>query len=233
MPTMTLKFKNKNLRRYRFKKGTSVTIGRAEDNHIKIENLAVSSHHAKIDSVGDGYLLTDLKSKNGTFVNEELVSSHWLQNGDIVTIAKHTLIFALTEDEEPAPGEAEMGETMIMDTENYRSMMAGSNGINSDKGKKEPVGVLTYLTGGEGDVELTKKLTRVGKNPSSDIVVNGLMIGKTAFTVSKRPNGYFLSYVTGISKPRVNGDTIKDSVRLKEFDTIDIGSVRFQFLQKK
>jgi pSer/pThr/pTyr-binding forkhead associated (FHA) protein len=234
MPTLTLKFKDKNLRRFRFKQGTTVTIGRAEDNHVTVENLAVSSHHAKIDSVGDGYLLTDLKSKNGTFVNDELVSSHWLKHEDVITIAKHSLVFEYTEDEQrPKTDDGIMGQTMVMDTDSYRGMKAKGTGTFNGKGKEEPVGVLTYLSGDEGEIELDKKLVKVGKSPSSDVVVGGLMVGKTSFTISRRDNGYYLNFVAGISKPKVNGETVKESVRLKEFDTINIGSVTFQFIHKK
>ena len=58
-----------------------------------IENLAVSGHHAKIDSVGDGFVLIDLQSKNGSFVNEQMINSHWLKDGDVINIGKHSLIF--------------------------------------------------------------------------------------------------------------------------------------------
>ncbi len=235
MPTLTLKFKDKNLKRFRFKQGATVTIGRADDNHVTIENLAVSSHHAKIDTVGDGYLLTDLKSKNGTFVNEELVSSHWLKHGDNITIAKHSLLFQYTEDERrPKSEESAMGQTMVMDTDSYRGMMAkGGTDTFSSGTRAEPVGVLTYLSGGEGEIELDKKIVRVGKSPSADVVVGGLMVGKTSCTISRRADGYYLSYVGGMSKPKVNGEVVKESIRLQEFDTINIGSVTFQFVQKK
>ena len=94
MPKLTLKFKNNLIQTYNIAAGRSVTIGRLENNDIVIENLAVSGHHAKIDSVGDGYLLTDLQSKNGCFVNEKMVASHWLSHGDIVSIGKHMLQFS-------------------------------------------------------------------------------------------------------------------------------------------
>ena len=47
------------------------------------------------------------------------------------------------------------------------------------------MGVLSFLSGAEGEVELIKKLTKIGKNASSDIVVSGLTIGQTAATISK------------------------------------------------
>jgi pSer/pThr/pTyr-binding forkhead associated (FHA) protein len=93
MPHITLKFRDNILGRYLIAKGKSLTIGRRKENDIVIDNLAVSGHHAKIDSVGDAFVLVDLQSKNGSFVNERLVSSHWLKKGDIVSIGKHSHFF--------------------------------------------------------------------------------------------------------------------------------------------
>ena len=99
MPNLTLKFKDTKLEEYQLQTGHSLTIGRRQNNDVIIENLAVSGHHAKIDSVADGFVLVDLKSKNGSFVNEQLISSHWLTNGDIINIGKHSLVFSYSEDE--------------------------------------------------------------------------------------------------------------------------------------
>ncbi len=46
-----------------------MTIGRKEDNDIRIENLAVSGHHAKLLTIFEDSFLEDLNSTNGTFVN--------------------------------------------------------------------------------------------------------------------------------------------------------------------
>ena len=86
MPNITLKFKDNVIGRYPIGKGKSLTIGRRRDNDIFIDNLAVSGHHAKIDAVGEAFVLVDLQSKNGSFVNEQLVSSHWLKDGDVIKI---------------------------------------------------------------------------------------------------------------------------------------------------
>ena len=235
MPTLTLTFKDNIIATYQIKEGQSFTIGRKESNNIPIENLAVSGHHAKIDSVGEGYLLTDLQSKNGSFVNKELVQSHWLKHDDNILIGKHTLIFTYDEDEKkPESDMGGMDSTMIMDTDKYRDMLAQAvPKAEAGKVEKEPVGVLSYLAGGEGEIKLAKKLIKVGKSSSSDIVVGGLMVGATAFTISKRPQGYTLSYVGGMAKPKVNGESIKESVALKEFDVIEIGSVKLQFVTEK
>jgi len=237
MPTLTLKFKDNVLGEYELGEGKSLTIGRKESNEISIENLAVSGHHAKIDSVGEGFLLTDLQSKNGSFVNKQLVSSHWLKNGDTIVIGKHSLVFSYGAGEaKPDEAAGGMDQTMVMDTDKYREML--DQAIKTPAGDEAPpvakqkTGVLSYLAGGEGEVELKKKLTKIGKNSSSDIVVGGLMMGQTALTISQRPNGYSLSFVEGMTKPKVNGQVIKESVMLKEFDNIEIGSVKMQFFFK-
>lgn len=236
MPTLTLKFKKDStkIRDYQLERGQSVNIGRLDSNDIVIENLAVSGHHAKIDWAGNGFLLTDLKSKNGTFVNEQLAISHWLKNGDVITIGKHVLIFEYAEGEAPPDkGEKAMSETMVMDTGKYRSMLAKNvSNMMSQSTETENVGMLSFLAGGDGEVELTKKLTKIGKNASSDVVVKGFFVGQTSATISKRPDGYFLSYVGGFSKPKVNGKAVKESLGLKQFDVIEIGSAKMQFIHK-
>jgi hypothetical protein len=74
---------------------------------------------------------------------------------------------------------------------------------------------------------------KIGKSSTSDIVVGGMMMGKTAATISKRPQGYSISYVGGMAKPKVNGEVVKESVNLKEFDVIEIGGVKLQFVTEK
>ena len=241
MPTVTLKFKENIIGEYQIEKGKSLTIGRQENNDITIENLAVSGHHAKIDSVGDGFLLTDLQSKNGTFVNNELITTHWLKHNDAIAVGKHSLVFAFAEgDARPEEKAASaMDQTMVMDTEKYREMLAKAKGKVAEETqllKGEPaattIGVLSFLAGGAGEVVLAKKLIKIGKDSSSDIVVSGLTVAKTAATISRRPNGYYLSYVGGMAKPKVNSEVVKESVLLNEFDTIELGSAKMQFITK-
>ncbi len=124
MPTLKLNFKDKTLGDYVLQKGIFLTIGRQQNNDVVIDNLAVSGYHAKIDSVSDGFVLIDLQSKNGSFVNEKLINSHWLKNGDIISIGKHSLVFGYSEDEEiPDDNCDEIERTMAMETSQYRSMV--------------------------------------------------------------------------------------------------------------
>jgi pSer/pThr/pTyr-binding forkhead associated (FHA) protein len=234
MPIITLKFKDTKIKDFTLSEGVNLTIGRRETNDVVIENLAVSGMHAKIDSIDKGYLLTDLKSKNGTFVNGQLVSTHWLGHGDTVSIGKHTLVFSFQEGEErPESSASSMDKTMVMDTDKYRDMLSKSATSAAGKVRKETAaGILSFLAGGEGEFEIKKKLIKIGKDPTSDIVIGGFMTGKTAATISKRPNGYYLSYVGGMAKPKLNDVVVKESAQINEFDIIEIGAVKMQFIYR-
>ena len=238
MPTLTLQFKDTNLSDYRLEKGNSLIIGRRETCNIVIDNLAVSSTHAKVDMLDDGCLLTDLQSKNGTFVNGKMITSQWLKPGDVVMIGKHTLAYKLAQGEEAqAAPQADMdNKTMVLETNDYRAMLDKNTASNAPQPaappKQAPLGVLSFLKGGEGEVSLVKKLVKIGKDSSNDIVVGGFLMGQTAATISRRPNGYVLSFVEGMTKPKVNGATVKDSVVLREFDKIELGSIMMEFIVK-
>jgi pSer/pThr/pTyr-binding forkhead associated (FHA) protein len=215
--------------------------------------LAVSGYHAKIDSAGDAFVFVDLQSKNGSFVNEKLVSSHWLKDSDVITIGKHLLVFTYTDEESrPVDQTSKMDKTMAIDTSHYRSMLEESTPKKKsrsvpktkarsmpketprkgrqEKPEKRKWGFLTYLAGGEGHIRLRSKLTKIGKDPSCDIVIKGLTIGKTAATISRTQDRYVFSYVGGLTKPRVNSQKItNEPVILKESDIIDIGAIQLQF----
>ena len=153
MPTLILKFKDNVLGTFPVASGKSLTVGRKQGNEILIENLAVSGHHAKIDAVGDGYLLTDLQSKNGSFVNKELVTSTGSSTATSITIGKHTIEFAY-DDGEARPDEemGSMDQTMVMDTDKYRDMLAQAvPKSEAPAAAREPLGILSYLVGGEGE----------------------------------------------------------------------------------
>lgn len=63
-------------------------IGRGNDCQIMLPERQVSRHHVKITQQGNVYLLHDLDSKNGTYLNGvQLKGSTKLQDGDEVQIA--------------------------------------------------------------------------------------------------------------------------------------------------
>jgi len=67
-----------------------IRIGRGEDNDWKIDDINVSRSHAEIVQHREGgYELVDLKSTNGTYLNESQVKREKLIFGDIISISGH------------------------------------------------------------------------------------------------------------------------------------------------
>ena len=111
--------------------GDTLTIGRNDSNTIVIDNLAVSGTHARVDSVSATYILTDLESTNGTFVNGDLVSSHTLRNNDVILIGKHELVFDKSDIEKVQQEVEELREeeiTRYLDTAEYRALINKASG---------------------------------------------------------------------------------------------------------
>jgi diguanylate cyclase (GGDEF)-like protein len=65
-------------------RGTSWTVGRKRDCDIRLNEESISRHHARIETASDGHWLLDLKSFNGTFVNEHRIEKSRLTDGDYV-----------------------------------------------------------------------------------------------------------------------------------------------------
>ncbi len=231
MARLILMFKEQVIKEFPFLKD-SMTIGRKPDNDITIDNLAISGHHARIDKTGSAFVLNDLQSTNGTFVNNKKIASHSLNHGDNIQIGKHLVLFLASEKEKPS--EIDMDKTMVLDPVKQRELLAKQASGAPETQKQEKVGIITFIDGSDlGEIQLTKKLTRIGKSDNSEVKLSGLFMGATAATISKRPSGYTITYTGSLTKLRVNGQLIKDSARLKDFDTIEIGSYKFQFYQKE
>ena len=237
MARVVLMFNKQVIKEYPLMK-ESITVGRKEGNTIIIDNLAVSGFHARIDPAGSDFILTDLQSTNGTFVNDKKVSSHKLVHGDNIIVGKHVLLFVSTDTGKVAPAEEEskldMDKTMMLDTAKQKELLAKQQSAAMAAQPTEKIGVISFIDGSNlGDIELTKKLTKIGKADTSEIKLSGLLMPPTAVTISHRPSGYTISFTGGMSKLKVNGEVIKDSIALQEFDTIELGSFKFQFYQKE
>lgn len=69
----------------------TLTIGRAGDNNVRLDDQTISKHHAKIVTYFNATHVEDLDSTNGTYVNGKKISQHVLQPGDVLLIGKHKL----------------------------------------------------------------------------------------------------------------------------------------------
>lgn len=71
----------------------TINIGRSEACDIVLQSPQVSRNHARIHQADETYWIKDLKSTNGTFVNNLLIVRKEIKNGDVITIGNHILVF--------------------------------------------------------------------------------------------------------------------------------------------
>ncbi|MFI5053117.1 MAG: FhaA domain-containing protein [Acidimicrobiia bacterium] len=73
--------------------GSVTTLGRNSDCSVTLADPRASRRHAEIRSTGDGFLLTDLSSMNGTIVNGVTVSERVLHDGDEIAVGATVMRF--------------------------------------------------------------------------------------------------------------------------------------------
>ncbi len=70
-----------------------VVLGRDEDCAICIDEASVSRNHARLVARDEGYYVADLRSTNGTFVNDHAVLVQKLADGDYLRVGNHIFRF--------------------------------------------------------------------------------------------------------------------------------------------
>lgn len=226
---LILKFKDAVIAEYPLDT-EETTIGRKPENTIHIDNLAVSSRHARVFKIGGKAILEDLGSTNGTFVNDKPVTKHVLQHGDAVLIGKHTLSYVELADQAAEPAAPEPAKqddkTMVLSPQARAALEAKA-------GKAPmPLGGVQLMAGAQSGrtIELTAALTSIGKGEDCKIRVKGLTVGKQAAVITRRPSGYHIAYVEGMTRAKVNGESIDSQARsLRDGDIIEIGDTRMAF----
>ena len=78
-----------------------VIIGRTPDNDVQIDSRFISRHHCQVITTAHSCHIEDLNSTNGIYVKAARVRRHHLNDGDVVLVGKHELIYV---DERAARG---------------------------------------------------------------------------------------------------------------------------------
>ncbi len=224
----------------------AATIGRLPDNAVQIDNLAVSGHHAKIYWDDGHYVIEDLGSLNGTYVNEKRVGKATLIHGDQVKIGKHVLEFknegvmALGASLPKAgPAAPQLDATVVLDTKQSRELIAEKGApasvARSVTGApvpgRERIGVLKVVEGKTDQTKyvLTGKMTMIGKSAMATIRLKGFFAPTTAALISKRDNKYFIAPSEKKIKVKVNGEDSPNQRELNEGDYIEVGKLKATF----
>jgi pSer/pThr/pTyr-binding forkhead associated (FHA) protein len=247
MPKLILKFDDREISECAV--GTHpVAIGRLPDNDLVIDNPAVSGRHARVYREGDHYVLEDLKSTNGTFVNNKPIARHTLLEGDSVLVGKHTLVFtqhggehagdAPKKEEQFVP---EIGGTRVLDTRRQQELLA-----NLDRGRTSQVydavvpktaipttqgriGTIKVVAGNTGQSEyvLSAVTTMIGKADTAQIRLKGWFKPKVAAAIARKGEGFTITPMGG--KLSVNGERVSGRRDLASGDMIEVSGLTLEF----
>jgi predicted component of type VI protein secretion system len=208
------------------------TLGRLPDNDVRVDNAAVSGHHALIINILNDSFLEDLNSTNGTYVNGKLIKKHALQHGDVITIGHHHLRFVDAQVEGAEPDEFErtmvigpgqVSEDRIRAATAPPPAAAAPAAAASASARPVPSARLQVLSGqfAGRELELTKALTTLGRP--------GIQVA----AITRRADGYSLVHVESSRPgdyPLVNGEpTGPQARRLSDNDVITLAGVKMGF----
>lgn len=236
MAKLIITFKDKTLQEVELTK--TITVGR-EVGDILIKNPSVSARHLKIEKNGSIYTLSDLNSTNGTFINDERVTSRELKSGDMIAVGRHVLRF-----ENPEESKKEEtfdlgfdqdvgGRTMMMDSSRLKSITQSPSGSADvtqkiDSRKEAPKLFMMQASGAPKVIKLEKDSTLIGSSDTSDIQIKGITVGKIAAVISRTGDQYEISYQSGFARLKINGKQ-EDKRILVNGDKFSIGSYNFEF----
>jgi pSer/pThr/pTyr-binding forkhead associated (FHA) protein len=212
------------------------TVGRLPDNDVRIDNPAVSGHHALIINILNDSFLEDLNSTNGTYVNGKLIKKHALQHGDVITCGHHQLRFVDSQTSDHEGDEFE--KTMVIQPsaaieERVRaanppppppppSAAPGGDGATAPPValRKAKLQVLSGAFAGR-ELELVRTVTTLGRP------------GVQVAAITRRADGFFLVSLesgTAGDYPLVNGAPIGPQARrLADNDVITLAGVKMGF----
>ncbi|CAK0755169.1 FHA domain-containing protein [Gammaproteobacteria bacterium] len=195
-----------------------LTIGRRPNNDLHIDNLAVSGYHAQIYRTDEGYILEDLGSTNGTFVNEAPIQHHLLCPGDVVRIGKHELLYSISTPP-PASGDPSipsMGDTSVRVSAGDASI----SGLSLASTGHLPPASIRVLNGSRRGTELPLEhlRTRLGRP------------GKASAVITRTSDGYVVTATECKEAVLVNDLPLTDDNHLLENrDLIEIAGFQVEF----
>jgi pSer/pThr/pTyr-binding forkhead associated (FHA) protein len=210
-----------------------LNIGRLPENDIPIASISISRRHVRIErnAMGD-YILTDLNSLNGTFVNNKKVKELKLTDGDKITIGKYSLIFEIgMESNEPttvAPV-LPLQEPVIVPAAEPVADAEKEQIIEEQGDSPGGMGVLIE-TNKHVVYKLDKPAMSIGSSEKDDIFVDGFLITDGHVMIERNDEGTWIHANKLMGKFRVNGKKV-NLHKLQHKDRIEIGSSTFRFME--
>jgi pSer/pThr/pTyr-binding forkhead associated (FHA) protein len=204
------------LKTYVLTEGATISIGRSTGNEICIREQHVSRQHAVISYQYGVFMISDLGSANGTYVNDQLVSEPFpLASGDVIRLYVPELRFhgAVTEAEEKQA--METGTFILAADRTARPKLSITAG--PQEGTEIPI-VTDVLTIGRATV-----------NATWDVGLQDRAVSRPHIKIEKIDGKWFLSDLKSANGTLLNNRLITDIEELHDGNVIVIGQTTLLF----
>lgn len=232
MVELTLTFERKPIKTYSFDK-EAILIGRDPTCDIQIDNVGVSRHHARVEKRIDVYILTDLASGNGTFVNGKKINHHNLNDGDEIGLWNYSLLFKIIgQPIKTSPAEIKGKDVSPSKMDLDMTISIDKNQLEAKQRERGSTirGYLLYqeVKRNERTYSLLKTTTFWGKDPTCDFRLDGWFIMPKHNMIVRDENGFRFVNFAKHKRGTINKEPVSDH-RLKDGDVIKIGKISYKY----
>lgn len=231
MAEWSIMLKDRVVQSFFIEDGDTKVIGRGTDADVVVDNTAISRHHASLEFRGGIYLLADLKSLNGTFVNGKKIEGIVpVTEGDAIQLGKFRLVAAAGFSSSLPAAALSMSDSdatvfvgqgkPVKESEAAKGTVSGSkHSLILTAGSAVPQKI---VLDGKGSV-------KIGKNSDCDLQVPGWLVAGVQCYITNKGEKYFISVKWSWRGTFLNGIKIKGEHRLRKGDIIEIAKVCLRF----
>jgi hypothetical protein len=226
MPKLTLVLDRKPVQVYELDQPI-IRIGRGETSDVLIDNVSVSRRHAELREEGGAWLLRDLGSSNGTFLNGQRVTAELpLRPGDEISFGKFSLLFErvlgdpLGVEAGAVAAAAETGVTLHLRPEEVERLHRAA-------AQRRHAQLLWEAGGQRGTYYLEGAGALVGRTPLCDVRVPAGP--RQHVLVLRGAQGFEVRNLCRFRRMRVGGGVVSRAT-LKNGDTIELAGLRITFM---
>jgi len=230
MNEWTISLNDKLIKSFTIKEGWKLTIGRGADADVIVDNTAISREHTSLELKDGLYILSDLGSLNGTFVNGKKINgTEYITQEDDIKLGKFKLSVGRGSEQELTSSYGAHPDT------DDKTIIVSSKqlaGMAKDSDVKKPEHQLILMEGNAAPKKISlkgKSSIKLGKALSCDMVLSGFFIADAQLYIVQHKDKYKIIPQRSWAKTFVNGIKIRDEQILKKGDIIKIRSTKIRF----
>lgn len=208
----------------------TIVFGRTNTCDIELPIKSISRRHAEIVREAQDYFLSDLKSGNGTFLNNQKLrplEKNLLRSGDVIRIEDYEIRFLLAEDSPEHPVEEDT-DTDILEIKLIKKMMK-----TLDTDETPSIEVLNGVAAGKKLlIPDSKQEVVIGRDSNADLIIDENVISRLHAKLERKWGGIVIVDLQSKNGTFVNNDRVEEKL-LRDGDKVMLGTVKILYRNPK